>query len=193
MRKIKLLLFTIPLIPHLLVFNFHKNKNIIRYDTKRWLEIYNLDRNIQKGFLELMRILPEYRNLFYKRMGAHQNMINWLCPQMESLLIRTNDIGPGLIIRHGLSTTIDAKTIGKDCMIYRHVSTAFSTDNDNPVIGDDVTILCGAILIGGIKIGDNAIIGAGAVVVKDVPENSLFVGKSRNVIKNRGVKLEESF
>ena len=187
-----MLLCSIQLIPHLLVFNFHKNRSIIRYDTKRWMEIYNIHRNIQSGFLELMRILPEYRNLFYMRMGAHQGMINWLCPKMESLLIRTNDIGPGLIIRHGLSTTIGAKSIGKDCMIYRHVSTSFSTDNENPVIGDNVTILSGAILIGGVKIGDNAVIGAGAVVVKDVPENCYVVGKPGYVIQNKDVKLEVS-
>ena len=53
-----------------------------------------------------------------------------------------------------------------------------------PVIGNNVTIYTGAIVVGGIHIGDNAVIGAGAVVVKDVPANTTVVGQPMRIIKH---------
>jgi len=90
-------------------------------------------------------------------------------------------MGPGLVIRHGTSTLIGAKSIGKNCTIYQQVSIAY-IDDKSPIIGDNVIIYCGAILIGDIKIGNNSVIGAGAVVIKDVPENSVVVGVPGHVI-----------
>ena len=46
-----------------------------------------------------------------------------------------------------------------------------------------MTIYAGAIVIGGVHIGDNVKIGAGAVVVKDVPENTTVVGSTIRMIK----------
>jgi serine acetyltransferase len=45
-----------------------------------------------------------------------------------------------------------------------------------PLIGDNVSIGCGATIIGGIRIGNHATIGAGAVVTKDIPAQALAVG-----------------
>lgn len=62
-----------------------------------------------------------------------------------------------------------------------------------PVIGDDVYIGCGAKLIGNIKVGDRARIGANCIVVKDVPSNSVTVIRSvesivkEEVLDNRWV------
>jgi len=181
MRNFNLLLNSIRLVPHILAFKYHKNNPIIRYDTERWMQVLKINSNIQMGFIELMSTLPEYRNLFYKRMGGHFYLINWLCPKMDSLSIYTDKMGPGLVIRHGTSTLIGAKSIGKNCTIYQQVSIAY-IDDKSPIIGDNVIIYCGAILIGDIKIGNNSVIGAGAVVIKDVPENSVVVGVPGHVI-----------
>lgn len=48
--------------------------------------------------------------------------------------------------------------------------------NGAPMIGNNVTIYAGSIIIGSIKIGDGAIIGAGAIVLKDVPEGAIIKG-----------------
>ena len=45
-----------------------------------------------------------------------------------------------------------------------------------PVIGDNVTITCGAKVLGNITVGNNSVIGANAVVIHDVEENSVMVG-----------------
>ncbi len=56
-------------------------------------------------------------------------------------------------------------------------------NNKKPVIGSNVKICAGAIIVGGITVGDNAIIGAGSVVVKDVPNNEVWAGNPAHFIK----------
>jgi serine O-acetyltransferase len=52
-----------------------------------------------------------------------------------------------------------------------------------PVIGNDVYISAGARLLGDIAVGNNVIIGANAVVVKDVPDNSIVAGVPAKLIR----------
>ena len=52
-------------------------------------------------------------------------------------------------------------------------------------IGDDVWIGTNAIILGGVKVGQGAIIGAGAVVAKDVPSYAVVVGNPAKVVKYR--------
>ena len=56
-------------------------------------------------------------------------------------------------------------------------------DGKRPIIGDNVTINCHACSIGGVNIGNNVIIGAGSVVVKDVPDNCVVAGNPAKIIK----------
>jgi serine O-acetyltransferase len=51
------------------------------------------------------------------------------------------------------------------------------------VIGNNVEVCCGAKVIGGVTVGDNVLIGAGALVVKDVPANTVVGGVPATVIK----------
>ena len=54
-----------------------------------------------------------------------------------------------------------------------------------PKIGDNVIVYTGAKIIGGRTIGDNAVIGANAVVIKDVPKNAIVAGIPAKVIRYR--------
>ena len=70
--------------------------------------------------------------------------------------------------------------IGKNAVIYQQVTIGSNMLVDSkrkgaPVLGDNVYIGCGAKLIGNIKVGDRARIGANCIVVKDVPSNSVTV------------------
>ena len=58
-------------------------------------------------------------------------------------------------------------------------------DGRKPKILNNVTICCGAKVLGGITIGNNAVIGANAVVVKDVPDNAIVGGVPAKIIKDR--------
>lgn len=80
----------------------------------------------------------------------------------------------------------DAK-IGKDCMIAQHVTIGSRNPKypGTPNIGDRVYISHGAIVFGGIEVGDNVIIGANAVVNKPVPANAVVAGVPAKVIRYR--------
>lgn len=65
--------------------------------------------------------------------------------------------------------------IGKNCIINQNV-TIGQGKGGFPMIGDNVQILSGAVVIGAIKVGNNAVIGANSVVTKDVPENAVVAG-----------------
>lgn len=80
---------------------------------------------------------------------------------------------------HGLNGIIispDAK-IGKNCTIFHQVTIGndYRKLENVPVVGDNVIIYPGAKIIGKVRIGNNCEIGANAVVVHDVPDNSLIV------------------
>ena len=192
MKKIIVLLSTIRLLPHIIVFNIHNKKDVIKYDIQRWLKIIRKEGNIQYGFIYLMTFYPEFRNLFYKRIGHFAKLINWLCPKMNTLFINTNDIGPGLFIQHGFSTIISAKSIGKNCWINQQVTIGYSNASDCPVLKDNVVINAGAKIIGNVEMGNNSKAGANAVVVKNVPENCTVVGVPAYIIKRNGLRVKEN-
>lgn len=78
--------------------------------------------------------------------------------------------------------------IGKNCTIFQNVTIGtnkalLNTNPQVPTIGDNVTIYANSVIAGGITVGNNSIIGAGAIVLKDVPENSTVVGNPARVIK----------
>jgi serine O-acetyltransferase len=73
--------------------------------------------------------------------------------------------------------------MGRNCKVYQQVTIGFNHDLKAPVIGDNVEVCCGAKVIGGITIGDNVLIGANSVVVKDVPSNCVVAGVPARIIK----------
>jgi serine O-acetyltransferase len=96
-------------------------------------------------------------------------------------------IGRRFFIDHGMGVVIGETTeIGDDVLIYQNV-TLGGTGNErgkrHPTIGNNVVIGAGAKVLGGIRIGDNARIGAGSVVVHPVPDNSTVVGIPGRVVR----------
>ena len=81
--------------------------------------------------------------------------------------------------------------IGKNCMIGQNVTIGGKSGwYEVPVIGDNVEISAGARIIGPVRIGNNVIIGANAVVVKDVPDNCIVAGVPAKIIKEH-IVLED--
>ena len=101
-------------------------------------------------------------------------------------------IGRGLFIDHGMGVVIgETAEIGDNCTIYQNV-TLGGTGKDHgkrhPTIGNNVLVGSGAKVLGPFRVGDNARIAAGAVVLTEVPPNSTAVGVPAKIVRVNGVK-----
>ena len=96
-------------------------------------------------------------------------------------------IGRRVFIDHGDGVVIGETTIiGDDVTIYQGVTlggTGKDTGKRHPTIGNGVTIGAGAKVLGPITIGDHSKVGAGAIVLKDVPPNCTVVGNPGRIVK----------
>jgi serine O-acetyltransferase len=127
-------------------------------------------------FVSYMTWVPEFRNVFYLRTGMPGKLFSIFSRPMSSLEIeRTMKVGPGLLIMHGNGTYVLAEAIGENCTIYQQV-TIGKVEEALPTIGNNVKIYAGAKILGRVRIGDNASIGANSVVLKDVPPNVTVLG-----------------
>ncbi len=105
-------------------------------------------------------------------------------------------IGRRFVIDHGMGIVIGETTvIGDDCMIYQGVTlggTGKQTGKRHPTLKNNVVVGVGACVLGDITVGDNAKVGGGAVVVKDVPPNCTVVGVPGHVTTNCGVRVRRA-
>ena len=108
----------------------------------------------------------------------------WVELLIGAVIPTTVSCGPGLRLMHGgRGVVFHFKTrIGSNCTIYHGVTIGARSGNTPPVIGDNVYIGNGASVLGAITVGDGARIGAGAVVVSDVPAGATMVGVPAHAI-----------
>lgn len=89
-------------------------------------------------------------------------------------------IGERFVIDHGMGTVIgETAEIGNDCLVFQGVTlggNSFEAKKRHPTLGDRVVIGAGAKVIGPIRLGNGARVGANSVVTKDVPEGATVVG-----------------
>lgn len=106
---------------------------------------------------------------------------------------RQTIIGPGLYFPHTGGIVIGATEIGRNATIYHGVTLgATSVDMQftrslRPVLGDDVVIASGAKVLGGVRVGNGAVVAANAVVVRDVAEDTTVGGVPAHAIARKQV------
>ena len=168
-----------------------KHKKLIHMDVARWNEIDQIPFNFFESINWHMTYKKEFRNLIQHRLKnpsrtlmamCHYAIARVLWKPMESLYIYTEDIGGGLYIQHGFATIITAKKIGENCRIYQQVTIGYKNGVNPPVLEDNVAVTCGAKVLGDITMHSGSLAAAGAVVVKDVPENAIVAGVPARVI-----------
>jgi len=186
MEKVRKFLYIIRFIPIAFFVNWNDKKMVD--DLKRWKSVLNL--NISSDFVlvaVLLGSIKEFRNLFIYRNKERMLFKRWIAlfyKPMESLAIDAAEIGGGLFIQHGIATIISAKSIGENCWINQQVTIGYRGNSKSaPVIGDNVYITCGAKVLGDIYIGNNSIIAANAVVIRDVEPDSVMGGVPAKKLK----------
>ena len=104
-------------------------------------------------------------------------------------------IGKRFFIDHGTGVVIgETAEIGDDVTIYQGVTlggTGKDVGKRHPTVGNHVMIGAGAKVLGPFRIGDNAKIAAGSVVLHEIPENGTAVGSPAHVIKRDGVRVDQ--
>ncbi|MBE6726393.1 MAG: serine O-acetyltransferase [Ruminococcaceae bacterium] len=103
-------------------------------------------------------------------------------------------IGRGLFIDHGAGVVIgETAEIGDNCTLYQGVTlggTGKQTGKRHPTLGDNVMVGAGAKILGGFKVGSGSRIAAGAVVLREVPENATAVGVPARVVRVAGQPVQ---
>ncbi len=119
------------------------------------------------------KILRAPFSILYKMLNKS---VEWTC---GISLPYTVKLGRRVRIWHHGGMILHAREIGDDCHIRQNTTFGVARTDDNtalPTIGNRVDIGCGACLLGNIRIGDDTVIGANAVVITDIPPNSVAVG-----------------
>ncbi|WP_040198202.1 serine O-acetyltransferase [Candidatus Soleaferrea massiliensis] len=104
-------------------------------------------------------------------------------------------IGVGVMIDHGSGIVIgETAEVGDGCMIYQGVTlggTGKEKGKRHPTLGKNVMVGSGAKVLGPFKVGDNAKIASGAVVLEEVPEDSTAVGIPARIVRRNGQKVSD--
>ena len=105
-------------------------------------------------------------------------------------------IGRRFFIDHGMGIVIgETCEIGNDVTIFQGVTlggTGKERGKRHPTLHDNVLVATGAKVLGSITIGENSKVGAGSVVLKDVPPNATVVGIPGTVVVQDGVKVKRN-
>jgi serine O-acetyltransferase len=106
-------------------------------------------------------------------------------------------IGPGLLIRHPVGIVVGARVvIGANCTLLQGITLGEklipSNDHSYPVLGDEVTICAGAVVVGAIRIGDGVMVGANSVVLTDIPAGEAAVGAPARIVARKGNRSSQS-
>lgn len=153
---------------------------------KKYINLIKQDKNRNSTRTSLVYLY------FYRRACARGHFVSKAIYECLSILLHCalpKSIGGGLRLPHPYGIIIsNYSVIGDNCTIFHNVTLGANEHRpdyrNGPILGNNVYIGTGAILIGPIIVGDGAVIGAGAIVTKDVPSNAMVIDTNQICKRN---------
>jgi serine O-acetyltransferase len=173
------------------------SRSVIERDIERWVKVLPLDmpmETVDDALCTYLTVYVEFRNVFYYRLEQGGGLCSLLAKlarriwsEVSTFKISCGEIGPGFVVRHGYSTVLTAERIGANCFVHHEVTLGYDEGEVRrpPLIGDNVMVGVGAKVLGPITVGNDARIGANAVVLRDVPDGGTAVGVPARIIEGR--------
>ena len=166
------------------------NEELPRYKTRMLFRLFEIsERAIIYKYIKLLRKTEYYTNCNKKIRKIFYNLLLSKMSNKYSMNIPINSCDKGLQIMHVGPILMNSNTrCGKNLAIHINTSlVAGGRSHDAPIVGDNVIIGVGAVIVGGVRIANNVAIGANAVVNKDVLEENIAVaGVPAKKISNNG-------
>jgi serine O-acetyltransferase len=183
-------------------------KKVLKMIREIILDIQAVKKNdpAAKNYFEVLLChTPLWTIIAYRLMHPLAKRNIPLIPRLVMTILKTKTgleihpdakIGKSFFIDHGVGTVIGQTTeIGDNCTLFHNVTlggTGKHTGKRHPTLGNNVLVGVGATLLGPIKVGDNAKIGAGTFIfMHDVPANSTVVGSPGKIVKLNGKKVDK--
>ena len=146
------------------------------------------------------RVMIQYRKAHKLYQNGHYFLARWIsqrAARKTGIEIHPGaQIGKGLFIDHGNGVIIgETAIIGDNVTLYQGVplgGTGKETGKRHPTLRDNVMVSAGAKVIGSFTIGENSKIGAGSVVLEEVPPNCTVVGVPGRIVKRENRKVPRS-
>lgn len=143
------------------------------------------------------KVMLSYRMAHKQYLKGHYFLARWIsqrAARKTGIEIHPGaQIGEGLFIDHGNGVIIGETTIiGNNVTLYQGVTlggTGKEHGKRHPTIGDNVMISAGAKVLGSFTVGENSKIGAGSVVLEEVPPNCTVVGVPGRVVRRDNVAI----
>lgn len=157
-----------------------------------------VDENDARRFHTGLQAVSMYRlshDLWLKGEKERAREINFVAHQLTGCDIHPGaTIGKRFFIDHATGVVIGETTIiGDNVSLYQGVTlggVSFNKGKRHPTLGNHVVVGCNASVLGNITIGNNVRIGAGSVVLKDVPDDCTVVGVPGRIVRKAGLKTD---